>query len=85
MVDYYVEATDTKGNVFKTPIQHVYVGEYKSNDVVTLDILPQSGNYPDAIDITMSATTTADGASTTIYYTTDGGENWYKKGWNKIK
>lgn len=28
LVDYYVEVTDTKGNVFKTPIQHVYVGEY---------------------------------------------------------
>jgi len=28
LVDYYVEATDTYGNTFKTPIQHVYVGEY---------------------------------------------------------
>lgn len=27
LVDYYIEATDTYGNVFKTPIQHVYVGE----------------------------------------------------------
>jgi len=27
LVDYYVEVTDTKGNVFKTPIQHVYVGD----------------------------------------------------------
>ncbi|VBB47290.1 hypothetical protein TRIP_D420141 [uncultured Paludibacter sp.] len=26
LVDYYVEAVDTKGNVFKTPIQHVYIG-----------------------------------------------------------
>ena len=26
LVDYYVEATDTKGNIFKTPIQHVYIG-----------------------------------------------------------
>lgn len=26
LVDYYIEATDTYGNVFKTPIQHVYVG-----------------------------------------------------------
>ena len=29
LVDYYVEAVDTKGNIFKTPIQHVYIG---SND-----------------------------------------------------
>jgi hypothetical protein len=28
LVDYYIEATDTYGNTFKTPIQHVYVGEY---------------------------------------------------------
>jgi hypothetical protein len=26
LVDYYVEATDSKGNIFNTPIQHVYVG-----------------------------------------------------------
>lgn len=26
LVDYYVEATDIYGNIFKTPIQHVYVG-----------------------------------------------------------
>ena len=26
LIDYYVEATDSKGNVFKTPIQSVYVG-----------------------------------------------------------
>lgn len=27
LVDYYVEATDTRGNVKKSPIQHVYVGD----------------------------------------------------------
>jgi len=26
LVDYYVEAVDTKGNVYKSPIQHVFVG-----------------------------------------------------------
>lgn len=26
LIDYYVEAVDTKGNVYKSPIQHVYVG-----------------------------------------------------------
>lgn len=30
LVDYYVEATDAEGNVFKTPIQHVYVGPSNS-------------------------------------------------------
>ena len=27
LIDYYVEATDSKGNTFRTPIQHVYVGK----------------------------------------------------------
>ena len=27
LIDYYVEAVDSKGNVFKSPIQHVYVGK----------------------------------------------------------
>jgi hypothetical protein len=27
LIDYYVEAVDAKGNTFKTPIQHVYVGK----------------------------------------------------------
>lgn len=26
LVDYYVEATDSKGNVYRSPIQHVFVG-----------------------------------------------------------
>jgi len=72
LVDYYVEVTDSKGNVFKTPIQHVYVGEYNSTDVVSLEVEPASGNYPSAIDVSMSATTTASGATINIYYTTDG-------------
>ncbi len=25
LIDYYVEAIDTKGNIFRTPIQHVYI------------------------------------------------------------
>ncbi len=72
LVDYYVEATDTYGNVFKTPIQHVYVGEYNSLDEVTIEVTPESGNYTDTITVSLSATTTADGATTSIYYTTDG-------------
>ena len=28
LVDYYIEASDMHGNVFKSPIQHVYVGTY---------------------------------------------------------
>ncbi|QQS50165.1 MAG: starch-binding protein [Bacteroidota bacterium] len=72
LVDYYVEATDIKGNVFKTPIQHVYVGQYNSSDKVTLGVTPPDGNYSDTIEVNMNATTTATGASVNIYYTTNG-------------
>ena len=37
LIDYYVEATDTKGNIFKTPIQHVYIGTGEGQ-------LPTDGN-----------------------------------------
>ncbi len=72
LVDYYVEATDTKGNVFKTPIQHVYVGDFNSSDEVTVEVSPDSGNYDDEIEIVLDAFTTADNASVSIYYTLDG-------------
>lgn len=74
LVDYYVEATDTKGNVFKTPIQHVYVGEFNSTDEVTVEVAPDSGNYDDEIEVVLNASTTADSASVSIYYTIDGTE-----------
>lgn len=35
LVDYYVEATDTKGNIRKSDIQHVYVGSGPVNVPVT--------------------------------------------------
>lgn len=31
LADYYVEMTDTHGNTFKTPIQHVYVGDARGS------------------------------------------------------
>lgn len=74
LVDYYVEATDTKGNTFKTPIQHVFVGEFNSSDEVTMNITPESGNHPDAIDIAIEATSTSDNDTMIIYYTLDGSE-----------
>lgn len=74
LVDYYVEATDTKGNVFKTPIQHVFVGEFNSTDEVIVSVTPESGNHPDAIEVTIAATTTVENAAVTIYYTLDGSE-----------
>ncbi len=32
LVDYYVEAIDTKGNIFRTPIQHVYIESGNGNN-----------------------------------------------------
>ncbi len=32
LVDYYVEMTDPYGNIFKTPIQHVFVGNAGNNE-----------------------------------------------------
>lgn len=34
LIDYYVEAVDSKDNVFRTPIQHVYVGSGDSGGTV---------------------------------------------------
>ncbi|WP_405207856.1 starch-binding protein [Aquimarina sp. LLG6339-5] len=74
LVDYYVEAVDTKGNVFKTPIQHVYVGEFNSSDQVTLTVTPDSGNYDDKIEVVLEASTTSVNAGVVVYYTTDGSD-----------
>jgi len=34
LIDYFVEAVDSKGNIFRTPIQHVYVGAGDSGGTV---------------------------------------------------
>jgi hypothetical protein len=61
LVDYYVEATDTKGNVFKTPIQHVYIGASNSTDPgghvlpSYIQIEPQDPTCNDVITIVMKS------------------------------
>jgi hypothetical protein len=61
LVDYYIEATDTKGNLSKTAIQHVWVGPYNSgggNSGVTW-----SPAFPTAQDvITITETDVTQGA-----------------------
>ncbi len=58
LVDYYIEATDNKGNIFKTPIQHVYVGNYNpgggggGNPAVSWT--PESPTQDDVITITIT-------------------------------
>lgn len=50
LVDYYVEAIDAKGNIFQSPIQHVYVGNGDAanggttGDVTWLPTAPTTAN-----------------------------------------
>lgn len=72
LVDYYVEVTDTNGNVTKSKIQHVWVG--KNLDVnPEINFTPESNYSPNAIDVTITATDSTDD-NPTLYYTTDGSE-----------
>ncbi len=60
LVDYYVSVTDTKGNTFNTPIQHVYVGnETAGSNSNNHSIIwtPENPNRNDIITITDSAAT----------------------------
>jgi hypothetical protein len=65
LIDYYVEATDSKGNVFRTPIQHVYVGEGDADDdgggtgTGSVSWLPLAPNQDDPIVITSTTATAA--------------------------
>lgn len=62
LIDYYVEAVDAKGNIFRTPIQHVYVG---TGDGETgggtggVSWKPEAPNQDSVIVITCSTATTA--------------------------
>jgi hypothetical protein len=70
LVDYYVEITDNNGNVTKSKIQHVWVGENLNiNPTITFD--PETNYSPDPIDVTITATDTTD-PNPALYYTTDG-------------
>jgi hypothetical protein len=55
LVDYYVEATDTRGNIKRSPIQHVYVGT-------------GSGGGPTGTAVAVSPTTPIAGQSVTVAY-----------------
>ena len=64
LVDYYVEATDTKGNITKSPIQHVYVGNTTNTTggggggtVAGVGWLPQSPTTDQVITITVTGAT----------------------------
>lgn len=72
LVDYYVEVTDANGNVTKSKIQHVWVGE-NLNITPTITFDPESTYSTDPIDVIITATDTTD-PNPTLYYTTDGTE-----------
>lgn len=73
LVDYYVEATDNQGNVFKTPIQHVYVGN--SNP----------GGSPNGIYWTPSNPTINDTITIHVPNTSQGGRlHWGVNGWTQV-
>jgi hypothetical protein len=55
LVDYYVEVTDTYGNVFKTPIQHVYVGGGGGSSTAGVSWTPENPTVNDTITITETA------------------------------
>ncbi len=70
LVDYYVEATDSAGNVFKTPIQHVWVGEGTPGGQDGVSWQPQE---PDANNI----------VTITVGNATQGAKlHWGVNGWN---
>ncbi|WP_370392188.1 starch-binding protein [uncultured Winogradskyella sp.] len=72
LVDYYVEFTDTNGNVERSKIQHVWVGE-NLNVNPTIAFTPEDNYSADPLDVTITATDSTD-PSPIIYYTTDGSE-----------
>ena len=72
LVDYYVEVTDTKGNVTKSKIQHVWVG--KNLDLApNISFTPENNYSANPIEVTITATDSSDN-NPKIYYTIDGTE-----------
>ncbi len=76
LVDYYVEATDNFGNVFKTPIQHVYVGDYNAGGGTgnyAVSWIPADPGNSDTITITVSNPTSVPNLHWGINYS---GSTW---------
>ncbi|WP_310556588.1 starch-binding protein [Flavobacterium sp.] len=70
LVDYYIEITDSKGNINKTAIQHTWVG--KNLNISPVLTFNSSAEFsPSPINVTLNATDSND-PSPKIYYTTDG-------------
>jgi hypothetical protein len=70
LVDYYVEVTDNFGNVTKSKIQHVWVGE-NLNVNPSITFSPTENYSETELDVIISAQDSTD-PNPIIYYTTDG-------------
>lgn len=69
LVDYYVEAIDTKGNIGRSYIFHTWVGNGTSSGT-TLTVSPGGGYYQGGTTVTLTAEGSNEPVS--IYYTLDG-------------
>lgn len=70
LVDYYIEATDSKGNVARSMILHTWVGSGGAASSTTLSVSPQGGYYEGGVTVTLTAT--GENEPVYIYYTLDG-------------
>ncbi len=77
LIDYYVEAVDTKGNTNRSDIFHVYVGQFNSTNVVPVTFaptLPDNCEGSTLVSIYNSAgRSLAAAASVTLIISFDGG------------
>ncbi len=69
LVDYYIEATDAKGNVARSFISHTWVGNGSSSGT-SLTVTPGGGYYPGGTTVTMTAAGADEPVS--VYYTLNG-------------
>jgi len=70
LVDYYIEATDSKGNVARSMILHTWVGTGDGSSSTTLSVSPAGGYYEGGTTVTLTAT--GENEPVYIYYTLDG-------------
>ncbi len=72
LVDYYIEAIDAKGNVKKSDIFSVWVGngDATNPNAPSVIVAPVGGTYIGGTDVTLSSS--GGTAPVEIYYTTDG-------------
>jgi len=76
LVDYYVEATDISGNVFKTPIQHVWVGSENGSGGETSPYLYWTPEDPTKNDIITIVDSQATASSYLHWGLRVGGTDW---------